>query len=156
TMTINNINYYGTAQFPLDYTARVQNFTGSLPSDGSPGITIVPGIVSVDAMIGNPVKHTDTSIKTTNLTVIINLTNISNTGTTPGCNTNLLSAESLPYQVAVNNLTLNEFDNAVGGETVLWSDPLTNSLDSTNWTLVYASINQDASPILPTLITNYD
>jgi len=158
--TVNALNYFGTAQYPLDYTARAQNFTGSLPVDGAPGILINPGDAAVNAMIGNPVKHTDTSLKTTNLTVIINLTNICNTGTTPGCNTNLLSAESLPYQVTTTALTLNEFDNAVGGEVLLWSNALTNSFDSTNWTLVFASINQGiipgTRPTLPTVISNYD
>jgi hypothetical protein len=51
---------------------------------------------------------------------------------------------------------LNEFDNAVGGEVLLWSNPLTNSFDSTNWTLVHASINQGSSPTLPTVVSNYD
>src|SRR5205085_2797953 len=58
--------------------------------------------------------------------------------------------------------TLNEFDNATGGEVVLWSNPLTNAFDSTNWTLVYASVNlpdtngNRGSPTLPTVISNYD
>jgi hypothetical protein len=154
--TVTALNYYGTAQFPLDYTARGQNFNGGLPVDGSPGIVINPGAAAVNAMIGNPVRHDDINLRTTNLTIIINLTNICNTSTTPGCNTNLLSAESLPYQVTAGAVTLNEFDNAVGGEVVLWSNPLTNSFDSTNWTLVYASINQGASPTLPTVVSNYD
>jgi len=74
----------------------------------------------------------------------------------------VLSSEGYPYQVAVNSLTLNEFDNALGGEVVLWSNPLTNSFDSTNWTLVYATINAPdtngyvGSPTLPTVISNYD
>src|SRR5439155_7348649 len=33
---------------------------------------------------------------------------------------------------------------------------LTNSTDSTNWTLVYASTAQGDSPTLPTVIPNYD
>src|SRR5262249_22502682 len=97
--TVNAINYFGTAQYPLDYTARAQNFSGGAPVDGTPGIVINPGAVIINAMIGNPVKHVNTSLKATNLTVVINLTNVCDTTTTPGCNTNLLSAESLPYQV---------------------------------------------------------
>src|SRR5262249_1791607 len=102
--------------------------------------------------------------RATNLTVIFNLTNVCNTTTTPGCNTNLTSQEGYPYQVTTAGLTLSEFDNAVGGEVVLWSNPLTNALDSTNWTLVYASINQSLtngnvlfnSPTVPIVISNYD
>jgi hypothetical protein len=163
TLTVTAVNYFPPAAGSnfmakpgVDFTAQAQKFTGVAPLDGAPGIVINPGEVTVTATIGNPVKHTDTNLRTTNLTVFINLTNICNTGATPGCNTNLLSGEGYPYQVAVNGLTLNEFDNAVGGEIVLWSNPLTNSLDSTNWTLVYASINQGASPTLPTVISNYD
>lgn len=154
--TVSALNYYGTAQYPLDYTARAQNFNGGLPIDGAPGILINPGATAVNAMIGNPVRHDNINLRTTNLTIIINLTNICDTGTTPGCNTNLLSPESLPYQVNVGQVTLNEFDNAVGGEVVLWSNPLTNSFDSTNWTLVFANVSQAASPTLPTVISNYD
>ncbi|HWX20647.1 MAG TPA: immunoglobulin domain-containing protein [Candidatus Binatia bacterium] len=163
TFTVPNINYFPPAtgsnfmaKLGVDFTAGAQNFAGSLPSDGSPGIVIAPGAVTINAMVGNPVKHANTSLTRTNLQVIINLTNVCNTGTTPGCNTNLLSVESLPYQVTTAALTLNEFDNALGGEVVLWSNPLTNSLDSTNWTLVYGSINQGASPTLPLVVSNYD
>jgi hypothetical protein len=139
-----------------DFTALAQRFTGAAPIDGAPGITINPGEVTITAAVGNPVKHVDTNLRTTNLTVIVNLTNVCDTGGSPGCNTNLLSGEGYPYQAAANSLVLSEFDNAVGGEVVLWSNPLTNSFDSTNWTLVYASINQGASPTLPTVVSNYD
>jgi hypothetical protein len=162
-LTISAVNYFPPAAGSnfmakpgVDFTAQAQKFTGGLPVDGAPGIVINPGQVTVTAMIGNPVKHTDTSIRSTNLTVIINLTNICNTTTTPGCNTNQLSAEGYPYLVTTTGLTLSEFDNAVGGEVLLWSNPLTNSFDSTNWTLVYASINQGGSPTLPMVISNYD
>lgn len=147
-------NFY--AKLGTDFTAGAQNFNNALPVDGSPGIVIPAGAVTVNAMIGNPVKHADTSITRTNLQVVISLTNICDTVGAPGCNTNLLSAETLPYQVTTTSLVLNEFDNALGGEVVLWSNPLTNALDSTNWTLVYANINQGGSPTLPTVISNYD
>jgi hypothetical protein len=152
SFTVTNFTYLGTANFTLDYTARAQRFTGAnAPVDGSPGILIPPGPVTITGMIGNPVKHTDTSLKATNLTVIFNLTN---SAANPG--TNLVSSENLAYQVNQTVLTLNEFDNAVGGETVVWSNPLTNSLDSTNWTAVFANVNLFPSPILPTVISNYD
>ncbi len=162
-LTITALNYFPPAAGSnfmakpgVDFTAQAQKFTGGLPVDGAPGIVINPGEVTVTAMIGNPVKHTDPNIRSTNLTVIINLTNICNTTTTPGCNTNQLSGEGYPYLVNTAGLTLSEFDNAVGGEVLLWSNPLTNSFDSTNWTLVYASANQGPSPTLPTVISNYD
>src|SRR5205823_159075 len=134
--TVTNFTYLGTANYTLDYTARAQNFTGLNPVDGTPGIVIAPSTVTFTGMIGNPVKHTNPNIPRTNLTVIINLTN---SAANPG--TNLLSSEGLAYSVNQTVLTLNEFDNAVGGETVLWSNPLTNSLDSTNWTVVFANVN---------------
>ena len=169
SFTVNSINYLPPASGPsfmaqlgVDFMAGAQNFNGTLPVDGSPGIVINPGDVIVRAMIGNPVKHTNTSLTRTNLQVVINLTNVCDTVTTPGCNTNLLSTESYPYQVTTASLTLNEFDNALGGEVVLWSNPLTNSFDSTNWTLVHGHINladtngNTGSPTLPTVVSNYD
>jgi hypothetical protein len=162
TLTVTNIDYLAPstgvafmANLGVDYTAGAQNFNGALPVDGSPGIVFPAGLVTNRAMIGNPVKHTDTSLTRTNLQVVISLTNTVAIGS-PASTTNVVSSENYPYSVAVNALTLNEFDNAVGGEVILWSNPLTNSFDSTNWTLVHASINQGASPTLPTVISNYD
>ncbi|MFO1515141.1 MAG: immunoglobulin domain-containing protein [Verrucomicrobiota bacterium] len=159
-LTLNNIRLLPPASGPsfmanygVDYTAGPQNFSGAVPSDGSPGIVLVPGAVTVTGMIGNPVKHTNTSLIKTNLQVVLNLTNTVAIG---GSTTNVQSSEGYPYQVTTASLTLNEFDNALGGEVVLWSNALTNSFDSTNWTVVHASINQDASPTLPTVISNYD
>jgi hypothetical protein len=160
--TVTNFVYLPPASGPtfmanlgVDYTAGAQNFNGTAPNDGSPGILINPGVVTVNAMIGNPVKHLDTNLKRTNLVVILSVTNTTAIGSPPST-TNVVSAENLPYQVTTNLVTLNEFDNALGGEVVLWSNPLTNSLDSTNWTLVFANINQGESPTLPTVISNYD
>ena len=162
SLTVSNMNFLAPASgasfkanYPTDYTAGAQNFSGSLPVDGAPGIVIAAGVVTIQAMIGNPVKHTNTSLPRTNLSVIINLTNTVAIGS-PASTTNQLSAETYPYSVATNSLTLSEFDNAVGGEVILWSNPLTNSFDSTNWTVVHGSINQGSSPTLPTVISNYD
>ncbi len=143
------------ANLGVDYMAGVQRFTGVLPVNGSPGVVFNPGLVTVDAMIGNPVKHVNTSQQRTNLSVVLSLTNTVPAGS-PLSTTNAYSSEGHLYQVRTTTQTLTEFDNAFGGEVVLWSNPLTNSYDSTNWTLVYASINQDASPTLPTVISNYD
>jgi hypothetical protein len=171
SFTITNFNYYPPggnsnlmAQPAIDFTALAQKFAGGVPVNGAPGIVINPGEVTVTGIIGNPVKHTATGLTATNLSVLFSLTNAC--GSTP-CNTNLVSSENLPYQVNTTQLTFNEFDNAVGGEVVLWSNPLTNAFDSTNWTVVYASINGiqtnpvgggfvGNSPVLPTVFTNYD
>jgi hypothetical protein len=162
SFTITNFNYLNPpagaafkANYAVDYTAGAQNFSGVLPSDGTPGIVINPGDVTIAGMIGNPVKHINTSLTRTNLSVLFNLTNTVAIGSPPAF-TNVVSSENLPYVVAVNSLTLNEFDNAVGGEVVLWSNPLTNSFDSTNWTVVHASIGQEVSPKLPVVVQNYD
>src|SRR5207253_1119348 len=77
------------------------------------------------------------------------------TNNTAVVSNSLVCAEGFTYIVNTNNFTMTEFDNAVGGEVVLWSNPLTNSLDSTNWTAVFANINQGSSPTLPTVISNY-
>lgn len=174
TLTLTNFNYLapalggannirGQAVSGVDYTAAPQNFSGALPvNSASASITIPPGARTVNAMIGNPVKHANTSLTRSNLAVVINLTNtvaIVNPdlpGSPPASTTNALSSENYAYSVNTTSLTLNEFDNALGGEVILWSNPLTNSFDSTNWTLVHASINQGGSPTLPLVISNYD
>lgn len=166
SLTVNNIRLLPPstgasfmANYGVDYTGGPQNFDNNLPTDGFPGIVIPPGAVTVNAMIGNPVKHTNTGLTRTNLQVVLNLTNNVAIG---GSTTNVTSVEGYPYSVTTTSLTLNEFDNALGGEVVLWSNALTNSFDSTNWTLVYATINaQDSvgnvgSPTLPTVISNYN
>ncbi len=167
SLTVNDVRLLppasGTAfmaNYGVDYTAGPQSFTGGAPVDGNPGIVIPPGAVTVNAMIGNPVKHTNTGLTRTNLQVVICLTN--GAPTTAESVTNLLSGEGYPYQVTTASLVLNEFDNALGGEVVLWSNPLTNSFDSTNWTVVYGSTTladtngNTGSPTLPTVVSNYD
>ena len=162
TLTINNIRLLPPASgasfqavYGVDYTAGPQNFTGAAPINSSPGIIIAPGVTAVTAMIGNPVKHTNPNLTRTNLQVIINLTNTVAIGTGPST-TNVLSQEGYPYSVTTTSLVLNEYDNANGGEVVLWSNPLTDATDSTNWTMVNASINLGGSPTMPTVISNYD
>ena len=59
----------------MDYTAGPQNLTGGLLSDGSPGIVINPGNVTINSAIGNPVQHANTLLVRSNLSVILNLTN---------------------------------------------------------------------------------
>lgn len=160
--TVTNIDYLPPAsgasfmaRLGTDFTAGAQNFNGGTPSDGSPGIVVNPGDVTINALIGNPVKHLNTNLRRTNLVVLVNLTNTTAIGTPPST-TNVVSSDGFPYSVSTTTLTLSEFDNALGGEVVLWSNPLTNSLDSTNWTLVFANINQGQSATLPTVISNYD
>ena len=154
TYTVKNATYLGTAAFPADYTARVQradpagNGILQLPIDGSPGIVINPGDVTITAEIGNPVPHTNLSLAPTNVTVLISLTN-SATGT------NGTSVEGYPYFASTTPVTVTEIDNAVGPEVVLWSNPLTSALDSTNWTLTYAATNLAPVTVLPVVLPNY-
>jgi hypothetical protein len=159
---VTNFNYAAPATGPsfkanyaTDYTAGPQNLIANTPlSDGQPGITIPPGVVTIPVAIGNPVQHVNTLLVRSNLSVILNLTNVC--GPATGCQTNCISQDGKPYQVTTATQTLTEFDNANGGEIVLWSNPLTNSLDSTNWTLVYANILQGGSPTKPYVQSNYD
>lgn len=149
TYTVTNFTYLGTAAFPADYAAQSQRLIpGNIPVNGTPGIVINPGDVTVTALVGNPVSHVNLTIPPTNLTVIINLTN-SLTGT------NLTTLEGYPYFSSNNVVTLTEIDNTVGPEVVLWSSSLTNSLDSTNWTLTFASTNMASTPVLPVQLPNY-
>jgi len=145
--TVTNITYGGTAAFPGDYAAQAQVAQWPLQS-GSPGIVIQPGAVTVTNVIGNPVKHTNLSAPPKDVTIVLALTN-SVTGT------NATSEEGYSYSVSPGTVTLTELDNAVGPEVVRWLDPLTNSFDSTNWTLTYAATNLATHPVLPVLIPNY-
>lgn len=152
--TVTNFSYFGTAVFPTDYTARAQRTDPAgdgivqVPVDGSPGLVINPGNITVTGVIGNPVPHSDLTARPTNVTIVINLTNAVS-------GTNVTSSEGFNYAVNTGAVTLTEIDNTVGPEVVLWSNPLTNSTDSTNWTLVFASTNLGAFTTLPVVIPNY-
>ena len=144
--TVTNFTYLGTAAYPADYTAQAQNFQ-TPPQNGTPGVTIAPGAVSITNIIGNPVAHANLNLPPNNVSIVISLTN-SATGT------NCTSSEGLTYTVNTGSITLTELDNTIGPEIVLWSDPLTNSKPS-NWTLTYAATNLAGGPVLPVLIPNY-
>jgi hypothetical protein len=129
--TVTNFTYLGTAAFPADYTAQAQridpagNGVIQLPTDGTPGIVINPGDVTITNVVGNPVAHANLNLPPTDVTIVISLTN-SVTGT------NAISLQGDSYTVSNNAVTLTEYDNTIGPEVVLWSNPLTNSpgLDS--------------------------
>ncbi len=162
--TVTNIIYGGTGTYPTDFAAGAQrlninvNYFSPPPypatlQNGAPGIVINPGDVTVMNAIGNPVMHSNLRASPKDATIVISLTN-SVTGT------NSTSSEGYGYSVTTASVALNELDNAVGPEVVLWSDPLTNSLDSTNWTLAYEATNLTGTPgfggrILPVLIPHY-
>ncbi|HTV40530.1 MAG TPA: immunoglobulin domain-containing protein [Candidatus Sulfotelmatobacter sp.] len=161
--TVTNISYGGTGSYPADFAAgaqrlniNIQYFSPPYPAtlqNGAPGIVINPGDVTVTAAIGNPVPHSNLSAPPKDATIVISLTN-SVTGT------NLTSSEGASYSVTPASVTLTELDNAVGPEVVLWSDPLTNSVDSTNWTLTYDATNLTGKTgfggrVLPVLIPNF-
>src|SRR5205823_5071555 len=103
-------------------------------------------------VVGNPVFHTNIFQPPTNVTINIALTN-----GTIGV-TNFVSFENYPYSVTVSNTTVTEIDNCVLPESVvLWSNPLTNAADSTNWTLVFASTRlHPTDTVLPFVAANYD
>lgn len=146
--TVTNITYLGTASYPADYTAQSQNFTGSVLNNGAPGFTINPGDIMITNAIGNPVAH-PVNATPNNVTIIISLTN-STTGT------NATASNGFNYSVGTDAVTLTELDNAEGNEVVIWSDPLTNSADSTNWTLTFDSESLfNNQSVLPVLIPNY-
>jgi len=157
TYTVTNFLYSGTAVFPTDYTAQAQRsdpaFNGIIqsPTPGSPGVVINPGDTSVIAVIGDPVAHSNIHVPPVNLTINLSATN------TVFPYTNCTSSEGYAYSVVPTPpvVSFTEFDNALGAEVVLWSDPLTNALDSTNWTLAYASTNFAAFPVAPVIIPNY-
>jgi hypothetical protein len=147
--TVTNINYQGTAAFPADYTAQAQRLIpNSLLTDGSPGIVINPGEVFVTAAIGNPLMRANLNVPPANVSIVLTQTNAV-TGT------NVTSLEGYNYVVTTNVITLTELDNTYGSRVVLWSNPLTNSVDSTNWTLTYASQNLGTNTVLPVVIPNY-
>ena len=152
--TVTAGTYGGTAVFPTDYAARAQRIDPAgdgvvqLPTSGSPGIKINPGDVTITAEIGNPVAHANLANTPTNVTVIFSLTNAAS-------GTNLTSAEGKAYSVTTTPLTITEIDNAVGSEVVLWANPLTSALDSTNWTLTFAATNLAPTTVLPVVLPNY-
>jgi hypothetical protein len=145
--TVTNFNYSGTGVYPGDYTAQAQNLQ-TPPQNGQPGITIAPDAVSVTNIIGNPVAHANLNQAPNSVSIIIGLTNAL-TGT------NCTSSEGLAYAVTTAATTLTELDDTIGPEVVLWSDALTSSSDSTNWTLTFAATNRGAGPTLPVVIPNY-
>jgi hypothetical protein len=166
TYTVTNFVFTGsTATLGLDYMAPPQVLYPqppygqfNPPTNGLVGLVTIPaGASSVTAVLGNPVSHPDPSQLPTNLTIVVNLTNTCNTIGSPTCNTNLTTAEGYPYTVTTASVTLNELDNTYGrNEVVLWSNPLTNSADSVNWTVTFASKAMGLNPVLPTVIPNYD
>ena len=154
--TITNVTYVSnatTAVYPRDYTARAQRIDPAAdgkivpPVDGPTAIVIYPGDTAVQCVVGNPVAHSNLSLTPTNLSIIVNMTNAV-TGIT---NT---TQEGFQYTVGTATVTLTELDNAVGPETLLWSNPLTNAADSVNWTLTFAATNFGPGG-LPVVIPNY-
>ena len=146
--TVTNFTYLGTAVYPLDYTAQAQNVFNQPPTDGTPGIVINPGDVTITNDVGNPVAHSNLNLAPTNVTIIISLTN-SVTGSSG------TSKQGDAYSVSNNAVTLTELDNTIGPEVVLWSDPLNSSADSANWTLTFAATSFATNTVLPVVVPNY-
>jgi len=146
--TVTNFTYLGTATPVLDYTALAQNTNASAPINGTPGpgVVIQPGLNQIIMCVGNPVKHTNVLFKGTNLTVTLSLTNAV-TGT------NGTSSEGFAYSVTTATVSGTEFDNAVGGEVVVWNDPLTNS--AANYAVTFGSTNLSSNNVPPVYIPSY-
>jgi hypothetical protein len=148
SFTITNFTYLGTAVYPVDYTAQAQRVDPAgdgvpqLPTDGTPGIVINPGDVTITNDVGNPVAHSNLNLAPTNVTINISLNN----GT---------SLQGYPYSVSNNPVTLTELDNTIGPEVVLWSDPLISSADSANWTLTFATTSFATNTVPPVVVHNY-
>ena len=146
--TVTNFNYGGSAVFGVDYTAGAQTLT-TTPIDGSPFITVPSGASSFTNIVGNPVPRTPSSVASGNVTIALSLTNAL-TGT------NLTSQEGVAYSVIPATVILTELDNSTSSEVVLWSNPLTNAADSSNWTLTFASTALNATQtVLPVVVPNY-
>lgn len=154
--TITNVTYLSnatTAVFGRDYTARAQRADPAgdgiiqPPVDGPTAIVVYPGDTAVTCVLGNPVPHTNLGLAPTNLSIIVNMTNAV-TGIT---NT---TAEGFQYTVGTATVTLTELDNAIGPETVLWSNSLTSASDSVNWTLTFGATNFGPGS-LPVVIPSY-
>ena len=154
SFTVTNFTYLGTAVFPADYTAQAQRVDPAgdgvpqLPINGTPGIVINPGDTIITNVVGNPVAHSNLNLAPTNVTITISLTN-SVTGS------NGTSKQGDAYSVSNNAVTLTEFDNTIGPEVVLWSDPLNSSADSANWTLTFDSTSFSTNTVPPVVIHNY-
>ena len=155
--TVTNVTYFGTAVYPADYGARAQRIdpagNGVIvpPVDGPTAIVLNPGDTTITCVVGNPEPHINLSAPPVNTTIVVNLTNAV---ACPAC-TNLTSSENFPYSVGTATATLTLIDNAVGPEIVLWSNPLTNAADSSNWTLTFAATNFGGNPMLPAVFPNY-
>jgi len=155
--TITNINYYGTALFPADYGAQAHRLDPfgdgaiSLPPNGPTTITFYPGDTAVTCAVGNPVAHTDLNNPINDVTIVSSLTNqVSGAASTNG----LISQDGYLYNVGTALVTNTLLDNRVGPEVVLYSNPLTNALDSVNWTLTFDSTNFGVQQ-LPLVVPNY-
>ena len=158
SFTVTNVTYFGSAVFGSDYLARAQRLDPAgdgvivPPTSGDTAILFNPGDTTVTCVVGNPVAHTDFNNTPLDVTIVANLTNqVSGAGST----NNLVSLEGYNYNVGTAQVTLTELDNRVGPEVLLYSNPLTNSADSLNWTLTFDSTNFGVQQ-LPLVVPNYD
>ncbi len=145
--TVTNFTYLGTALFPADYTAQAQRFNPpGNPIDGAPGIVINPGDIVITNVVGNPVAHGNLNLAPTNVTITISLTNLGHQ-----------RDQSRRFRVLCQQQRgyIDRTGYTVGSEVVLWSNPLTDSSDSVNWTLTFASTSFAPNTVLPVVVPNY-
>lgn len=142
SLTITNFVYGGTAVFGTDYKAGVQS--GITPVNGSGSVTFNPGDIVKQVIIGNPVPTPYAAPAVGDKTITV------------GLGSGAPSQEGYTYSVTGGPASFVELDNSFGKEVVLWSDPLTNALSSTNWTLTFASSNLGSTTVNPVIYTNYN
>jgi hypothetical protein len=126
----------GTAVFGTDYTGGPQPVsytTAATPGPGQ-GIVVNVGDLTETFEVALPQLHTN---YTGSESIVVN----GKSGT---------SQEGTPFSFAAGSVTLTLLDNLNPPATVLWSDPLTNTNDSVNWTLTFQNSNTP-----PIVIPNY-
>ncbi len=126
----------GAAVFGTDYTAGPQpvNFATAPTAGSGSAVTVNTGDLSESVEVGLPQLH---SAYTGNLPILVT----GSGGTSP---------EGTPFTFLTNTTSLVLLDNLYPPEAILWSDPLTNAADSTNWTLAFENTNT-----FPIVYTNY-
>jgi len=113
----------GTATLGTDYTAGVQPVSYNSAANAGSGsdIPVNPGDLTETIEVGLPQPHLN---YTGSKTIIVSGT----AGSSP-----------LNFAFATNTATLTLLDNLYPPESVLWSDPLTDPNDSTNWNVAFSA-----------------
>ncbi len=123
--TVNTFNYSGTAMNGTDFTGT---------NGTAPAVTINPGDVS-DTVFLSPLINGHFPVNTNNLPYTGNKTIIASVATGSG------------YTGSTNAAVLTIIDSAYPTAAYLYYDPLTNSMDSTNWAVTSVNDNMQTNAI---------